>query len=124
MCDDKRRTLLTTSGTNSAGTQSVFTTKYRDYPTYGDYAPQIRYAEVLLLLAEAEARNAATVSSRAVDLLNVVRNRSLATPATQQYTVAGFADKVALIKAILLERRIEFLAEGKRWEILAAYVRR
>lgn len=116
LCDDKRRSLLTVSGTNSAGTQSIFTTKYRDYPTYGDYAPQIRYAEVLLTLAEAEARNSsATVSQRAVDLLNVVRNRSLATPLTQQYTVASFANSVALVKAILLERRIELLAEGRRW---------
>jgi hypothetical protein len=114
LCDDKRRSLLTVSGTNSAGTQSIFTTKYRDYPTFGDYAPQIRYAEVLLTLAEAEARSSATLT-RAVDLLNVVRNRSLALPATQQYLVAGFADKVALVKAILLERRIELLAEGRRW---------
>lgn len=115
LCDDKRRSSLTISGTNSAGTVSIFTTKYRDYATWGDYAPQIRYAEVLLTLAEAEARNSATVSSRAVDLLNVVRNRSLNTPATQQFLVANFATPVDLIKAILLERRIEFLAEGKRW---------
>lgn len=115
LCDDKRRTLLTTTGTNSAGTQSYFSTKYRDYATYGDYAPQIRYAEVLLFLAEAEARLSATVSTRALDLLNTVRNRSLADPATQQYTAASFATKNDLIKAILLERRIEFLVEGKRW---------
>jgi len=115
LCDDKRRTLLTVAGTNSAGTQSIFTTKYRDYATFGDYAPQIRYAEVLLTLAEATARNSAAGASRAVDLLNVVRNRSLATPATQQYTTASFATTVDLVKAILLERRIELLAEGKRW---------
>jgi len=76
---------------------------------------EIRYAEVLLTLAEAEARNAAGVSTRGVDLLNVVRNRSLANPATQAYTAGGFATKNALIAAILLERRIEFLAEGRRW---------
>jgi len=125
LCDDKRRDTtavgtsgngMLTRGVNSAGTVSIFTTKYRDYATFGDYAPQIRYAEVLLTLAEAEARNTpAVVSARAVDLLNVVRNRSLATPGTQQYTVASFATSVDLVKAILLERRIEFLAEGKRW---------
>jgi starch-binding outer membrane protein, SusD/RagB family len=118
LCDDKRRSLLTISGvnsTNSTTALSIFTTKYRDYATYADYAPQIRYAEVLLTLAEAEARNVTTVSSRAVDLLNVVRNRSLATPTTQQYTVASFATSVDLVKAILLERRIELLAEGRRW---------
>jgi starch-binding outer membrane protein, SusD/RagB family len=116
LCDDKRRTILTVSGTNSAGTQSIFITKYRDYATYGDYAPQMRYAEVLLTLAEAEARNnSAAVSQRAVDLLNVVRNRSLATPLTQQYTVASFTNSVSLVKGILLERRIELLGEGRRW---------
>lgn len=115
LCDDKRRTLLTVQGTNSAGSQSIFTSKYRQYSTRSDWAPQIRYAEVLLNLAEAEARQSATVSTRALSLLNAVRNRSLATPATQQYTAAGFATKNALITAILFERRIEFLAEGKRW---------
>ncbi|MEP7277574.1 MAG: RagB/SusD family nutrient uptake outer membrane protein [Bacteroidota bacterium] len=116
LCDDKRRSSsMVVSGTNNAGTQSYFTTKYRDYVNRGDYAPQIRFAEVLLTQAEAEARKATIVSARAVDLLNVVRNRSLATPATQQYTIASFATKNDLISAILLERRIEFLAEGKRW---------
>jgi len=75
----------------------------------------VRYAEVLLTQAEAIARNTATVSQSAIDLLNVVRNRSLATPATQQYVIANFATPVDLVKAILLERRIEFLAEGRRW---------
>ena len=116
LCDDKRRSsALVVAGLNNAGNQSYFITKYRDYTNRGDYAPQIRYAEVLLTLAEAEARTAGTVSARAVDLLNTVRNRALTTPATQQYLAAGFAAKNDLIKAILLERRIEFLGEGKRW---------
>jgi starch-binding outer membrane protein, SusD/RagB family len=115
LCDDKRRTLLAVAGTNASGTKSYFSTKYRQYTTWSDFAPQFRYAEVLLMLAEAEARLDAGVSARALDLLNVVRNRSLTVPATQQYTVASFVTKNDLIRAILLERRIEFLAEGKRW---------
>jgi hypothetical protein len=116
-CNDKRRTALYVTGASNISTTnlSYFTTKYRDYATRGDFAPQIRYAEVLLTLAEAEARTAAGVSTRAIDLLNTVRNRALQTPATEQYLIADFADKVALVKAILLERRIELLAEGKRW---------
>lgn len=114
LCDDKRRgASMVVAGLNNAGNQSYFITKYRDYTSRGDYAPQIRYAEVLLTLAEAEARTAGGVSSRGIDLLNVVRNRSLATPAAQQYVT--FAAKNDLIKAILLERRIEFLGEGRRW---------
>ncbi|MDB5190655.1 MAG: outer membrane protein nutrient binding, partial [Segetibacter sp.] len=115
LCDDKRRTLLTVAGTNGSGTQSIMTTKYRQYTGRSDYAPQIRYAEVLLTLAEAEARQSAAVSTRALDLLNAVRNRSLSNPTLQQYTLANFTTKNALIAAILFERRVEFLAEGKRW---------
>jgi hypothetical protein len=120
LCTDKRRTLWYVAGGNANGGSgtsptSYLTAKYRDYVNRSDYAPQIRYAEVLLMLAEAEARQGTGVSTRAVDLLNAVRNRALAAPATEAYTVASFADKVALVKGILLERRIEFLFEGKRW---------
>jgi starch-binding outer membrane protein, SusD/RagB family len=117
-CDDLRRSLLAIRG-NGAGASYYFTTKYKDVVSRTDAAPQIRYAEVLLMMTEAEARNAAgtTVSTRAVDLLNGVRNRAL--PASSlpgaSYTVASFATKVDLVKAILAERRIELLAEGKRW---------
>ncbi len=114
-CDDTRRTLLYAAGTNANSSQSFFTNKYRDYVNRGDDAPQIRYAEVLLLQAEAEARNSGTVSQRAIDLLNTVRNRSILSPSTNQYVAANFATSVDLVKATLLERRIEFLLEGKRW---------
>lgn len=109
-CDDKRRSLLLTQDA-----RSYYITKYRDITNRTDATPQIRYAEIILILAEAEARSAAGVSARAVALLNAVRNRALADPATQGYTVASFADKKALTKAILDERRIELLGEGKRW---------
>jgi hypothetical protein len=109
LCDDKRRSLLLTQDG-----RSYYTTKYKDYVNWTDAAPQLRYAEVLLMLAEAEARTAAVVSVRGVALLNAVRDRALANLA-QTYTVASFASKNALIQAILDERRIEFLAEGKRW---------
>ena len=46
--------------------------------------------------------------------MNLVRNRSLAA-LTSQYTTASFATRTDLVRAILLERRIEFLAEGRRW---------
>ena len=114
-CDDLRRSTLVIAGNSNANTPTFFTKKYTDYVNQSDYAPMIRYAEVLLMQAEAEARNAAGVSARALDLLNVVRNRSLSSPATQAYVIGNFATKNDLIAAILFERRIEFLAEGKRW---------
>lgn len=125
-CDDKRRDTTTVAGTptttnmivygnSNANTKSFFTRKYIDYLNSADYTPIFRYAEVLLMQAEGEARNGAAISQRAIDLLNMVRNRAIPNPATNQYTAASFANKTALIKAILDERRIEFLAEGKRW---------
>jgi hypothetical protein len=114
-CDDLRRSLLYIPGVNANNGQSIFTNKYRDYVGRSDFAPQIRYAEVLLMQAEAEARIASGVSQRSIDLLNTVRNRSIPTPATNQYVAANFATNVDLVKAILLERRIELLCEGKRW---------
>ncbi len=117
-CDDLRRSLLYVQGSNANNTATLlnyFPIKYRDYVNRSDYAPQIRYAEVLLTQAEAEARNAGAVTQRAIDLLNVVRNRSIPSPATNQYTAANFPTLVDLVRAIILERRIEFLCEGKRW---------
>jgi hypothetical protein len=113
LCSDLRRSLLARVYTDPDFT-SVYTNKYRDQATLSDAAPLIRYAEVLLILAEAEARTAGGVSARALELLNAVRNRSV-TNAADQFTAASFANKNALISAILFERRIEFLAEGKRW---------
>jgi hypothetical protein len=112
--DDLRRTSLYRNGGTAIG-RAIMTTKYTDHSGRGDNTPIIRWAEVLLNQAESEARASASVSARAVDLLNMVRNRSLANLATQQYTVASFATPTALLQAILLERRIEFLAEGRRW---------
>ncbi len=91
----------------------LFTNKYKDTSTLTDASPLLRYAEVLLNRAEAKARlGDATYLAD----LNLVRNRSLSTPATEQYT--AFASTVAAVNAILLERRIEFLAEGLRWNTI------
>jgi len=73
-----------------------------------NYVPIIRYSEVLLNLAEAIARTTSGVDSRALSLLNAVRQRSDA-----GVTLAP-ATNADLINAILLERRIEFLGEGIR----------
>ena len=79
-----------------------------------EYAPILRYAEVLLNEAEAAAR--AGDKTLALEKLNQVRDRSLADPATQTYKASDFANTKALVEAILWERRIEFQGEGRRWE--------
>jgi hypothetical protein len=104
---DLRRTQLYTNNG-----RSFHTTKYPKVATQDDYNQIIRYAEVLLNVAEAYARQGNTAAALAA--LNQVRNRAVTT-AARQYTAANFADANALIRAILNERRIEFAGEGRRW---------
>lgn len=101
---DARKTYITT---NAQGKR--FYAKFTD--DNNNYVPIIRYAEVLLNLAEALTRSTNTVSQRAIDLLNAVRQRS--DPSTT-FTGADFTASNALVSAILKERRIEFLSEGLR----------
>jgi hypothetical protein len=98
----------------SAGKGGNFTRKYPDVTNRTENAPIIRYAEVLLNLAEAIARTSTGVDTRALALLSAVRNRAVQTPA-DQYTAASFATNKDLVRAIINERRPEFLAEGLRW---------
>lgn len=120
LASDLRRSTLylqgsTNNGSSVATGQAILTKKYTDYVGRGDNNPIIRFAEVLLMQAEAEARLSSSVSQRAVDLLNMVRNRASANPTATQFTLASFSTVTDLVATILLERRIEFLAEGKRW---------
>ncbi len=106
---DTRRTLIISSGSGSAVKRWL--NKYPAPSPYTDYVPVIRYAEVLLNLAEARVAFTNTVDSQAVALLNAVRSRS---DPTTHFTVAGFGTPSALNAAILEERNIEFLGEGLR----------
>ncbi len=103
---DRRRNLIftTSSGTNAG---RKWNSKFLTGSPYNDYIPVIRYAEVLLNLAEALATKNG-VDSRSISLLNAVRQRSDPT------TVFTASSKADLIEKILNERRIEFLGEGLR----------
>ena len=92
-----------------------YTNKYKDDVNYTDAAPIIRYAEVLLNMAEAYARLPVPNLTAALTNLNLVRNRSLANPTTEAYTAASFTTDANMVGAILTERRIEFVMEGRRW---------
>ncbi len=91
--------------------KSLITPAFR-YTKFNDdnnnWVPILRYAEVMLNLAEALARQGSGVDSRALALLNAVRQRSDAT------TTFAPATKTDLINLILNERRIELLGEGFR----------
>jgi starch-binding outer membrane protein, SusD/RagB family len=103
---DKRRNFVFT-----ATSGKKYLTKFSAGSPFTDYAPQIRYSEVLLNLAESIARVNNTVDPQAVSLLNAVRHRA---DASTTYTVASFADVTTLMNAIMQERNIEFLGEGRR----------
>ena len=96
------------------GRVAKFTRKYSDAVARTDNAPVIRYAEVLLNMAEAIQRQAGAPDARALELLNAVRNRSVTT-VPDRFTIASFATSNDLITAVLQERRIEFVCEGLRW---------
>lgn len=97
---DARRTNFVTA------TSPIRFTKFND--DNNNYVPIIRYAEVLLNLAEALARTSTGVNTRAVELLNAVHQRSDAA------TVLAPTSQAELIDMILTERRIELLGEGIR----------
>ena len=97
----------------SPGRGAYFTRKYTDVTARTDNSPIIRYAEVLLTMAEGLARTTAN-DPRALTLLSAVRNRAN-TDAANQYTATSFTTGNTLISAIINERRPEFLAEGMRW---------
>jgi hypothetical protein len=101
---DARRAFIGTSGTS---------TVWRKFPAnpHTDYVPVIRYAEVLLNLAEARVRSTNSVDARAISLLNAVRQRS---DNTTTFVAGDFATAADLLAQIAIERRIEFLGEGLR----------
>lgn len=111
-------TAITTTSSSGTKTTEYFLTKYPTGTPYTDKAPVIRYAEVMLNLAEARVRASNTLDAQALALLNAVRNRSNPLPPNAppiDYTAAGLNNATsALLDAILLERRIEFLGEGIR----------
>lgn len=100
---DARRSFIFTAGTKK------YLSKYAGGAPYTDWAPVIRYAEILLNLAEARVRSTESVDDQAIALLNAVRGRS---DAATVFAAGDFADWEALASAILTERDIELLGEG------------
>ncbi|WP_412466677.1 RagB/SusD family nutrient uptake outer membrane protein [Pedobacter sp. KLB.chiD] len=111
---DARKSSLTGNVALSSTSTVRRVTKFSGTSPFIDFVPIIRYAEVLLNVAEAEAlvTGGNLVRSRAI--LQAVRNRSDAS-----YVFGVFATPTDLANAILKERRIELLAEGFRYNDLA-----
>ncbi len=103
LATDRRKAMIINSG------GKTYLSKFPTGGNFTDWAPVIRYAEVLLNLAEARVRSTNTVDAQAVALLNAIRGRS---DASTVFTVGSFANAAALADAIMTERRIELMGEG------------
>ncbi|WP_246539111.1 RagB/SusD family nutrient uptake outer membrane protein [Litoribacter ruber] len=110
--EDERRSVANgADGMVTTNPGGIFTNKYIDPVTYNDPTVIQRFAEVVLNAAEAQARLGN--SGEAVSLLNEVRDRAI--PAGNSFTAAALGGMDEIIEAIIQERRIEFLAEGRRF---------
>ncbi len=79
--------------------------------------PYLRYADVLLMFAEADLKLNGTVSADAIQCVQQVRDRAykgstVAAPTVEGSSVDGF------LKEILQERKWEFAGENMRWKDL------
>ncbi|GAB3573481.1 RagB/SusD family nutrient uptake outer membrane protein [Spirosoma luteolum] len=77
----------------------------------GNDVPVLRYADVLLLYAEALNEVGYQATGDALTSLNAVRNRAGA----PVYTAAQLATQAAFRDAVLNERRLELALENDRW---------
>jgi len=101
--------------------QDYFVTKYRDVSTVagpngygGNNTPIIRYADIILMLAEVNMNQGNEAA--AVGFLNMVRTRAgLPTYAVSRTNAAYNAKYPTLKLAILHERRVELAFEHIRW---------
>jgi len=110
---DARKSVLTENATIS-GVLHSYPIKYGAVSPFIDFVPMIRYAEILLNVAEAEALAPGGNLVRSQALLQAVRTRSDAS-----FVYGALTTPAALEAAILKERRIELLAEGFRYNDLA-----
>jgi len=120
--DDLRKQLFY-SWDFGLGPSTVLSTKFIDMERIGgggnDY-PFYRYADVLLIFAEASAKTNNFVTQEGLDALNMVQRRAYGHDPTQtseiDYQQSDFSSLEEFIDVIFLERAYETYVEGgKRW---------
>jgi len=88
-------------------------------PTHGNDYPIYRFADALLIYAEAASQAAGGPTTLALERLNMIRRRAYGKdpniPSTVDYTMATAPTQAAFRDLVLKERAYEFLCEGKRW---------
>jgi hypothetical protein len=84
----------------------------------GNDLPVYRYAEVLLIYAEAASRAAGGPTAEALEALNQVHRRAYGkdplSPSSVDYLLNNF-DGASFLNLVLQEKAYEFQFEGKRW---------
>jgi starch-binding outer membrane protein, SusD/RagB family len=114
---DTRKTTLIGVYTRSSTSRDLYVRKYiPPQPSINDDTendwPVIRFADVLLMLAEAQGHTQASL-----DLMNLVRVRS----GLPNLTMANTATVAQFEQALSHERRVEFAFENHRWFDLVRY---
>jgi hypothetical protein len=107
--DPRKSVLIGVYGTGSGA--KLYVKKYiPPQPSVNDDAendwPVLRYADVLLMLAEAQG-----FTQSSIDLINQVRARAGAS----QYGAGSITTVAQFEQALSMERRIEFAFENQRW---------
>lgn len=101
----------------------AYPTKYVDRSsmtdTHGDaFWPLLRYADIVLLYAEAYAECNGTADGKALTALNSVRQRSNASDYSLD-GIVGIGDIVDFRSTVLRERSLELFCEGdRRWDLI------
>lgn len=112
---DKRRKLIdyVQAENNVYVLRKFYDTKNPTTNTVGNDQILIRYADVLLMYAEAlnEVSYSNSQNSPALNALNEVRTRA----GLQHIDISTLPNQDAFRKAILVERQLEFPFEGHRW---------
>lgn len=112
---------VNTSGEVVTGLPGRFTNKFRHMPIRGggssDNWPILRYADVLLLYAEALNAEGFVANGEAFTYLNTIRNRAGLPSKTAGHSDPGLRidSQTEFALAIEQERRVELAFEGHRW---------
>lgn len=105
------------------GDSTIVNRKFIDGQAIGDNdagndLPIYRYSELLLIFAEAAAREASTTTEEAVEALNQVHRRAYgldpSIPSAVDFGLGEY-DEASFIDLVLQEKAYEFQFEGKRW---------
>ena len=112
--EDERAALLEFVPISEASATQV-PRKFLDEPfsdnRMGNDFPVLRYADVLLMLAEALNEQNYSADGEALELLNQVRTRAGVTP----LSAMDLPDQASFREAVLNERRLELALENHRW---------